>query len=67
MGWLGLRRYGYLDAADQVRTGVLRALDELDLYPELYAVSDTGELKSIPISNRIQAWTVGAAWAFTNS
>jgi glycogen debranching enzyme len=67
IGWLGLRAYGYQDAAEHVRTGVLRALEQLGLYPELYAVTPQGELASIPIANRIQAWTVGAAWAFTNS
>ena len=67
IGWLGLRAYGYEDAAEQVRTGVLKALSQLGLYPELFAVTAQGELASIPIANRIQAWTVGAAWAFTNS
>ena len=67
IGWLGLRAYGYEDAAERVRTGVLKALGQLGLYPELYAVTTQGELASIRIANRIQAWTVGAAWAFTNS
>jgi glycogen debranching enzyme len=67
IGWLGLRSYGYHDVAEQIRTGVLEALRTLGLYPELYAVTEGGEVESIPISNRIQAWTVGAAWAFTNS
>jgi glycogen debranching enzyme len=67
IGWLGLRAHGYNDAAEQIRTGVLKAIGQLGLYPELYAVTEQGKLASIPIANRVQAWTVGAAWAFTNS
>jgi glycogen debranching enzyme len=67
IGWLGLRAYGQHEAADQVRNGVLEALAELGRYPELYAVTPAGVLESIPISNRVQAWTVGAAEGFTNS
>ena len=67
IGWLGLQAYGQHEAADQVRNGVLEALAQLGRYPELYAVTPAGALESIPISNRVQAWTVGAAEAFTNS
>jgi glycogen debranching enzyme len=67
IGWLGLQAYGQQEAADQVRDGVLRALAELGRYPELYGVTPAGALESIPIANRVQAWTVGAATSFTNS
>ncbi len=67
IGWLGLKSYGQEEAAERIRTGVLDALGQLRLYPELYGVSSQGELRAISIGNRIQAWTVGAAWAFTNS
>ena len=50
-----------------MRNGVLEALAILGRYPELYAVTPSGALESIPIANRVQAWTVGAVEAFTNS
>jgi glycogen debranching enzyme len=62
LGWGGLRAAGRHEAAERVRSGVLAALDELGLFPELYAVTD--RVEPIPISNRVQAWTVGARWAF---
>jgi glycogen debranching enzyme len=62
--WGGLRRAGYDEAADQVRHGVRRAVAELGHFPELYAVTPDGELRDIPIANRVQAWTVGAMIAF---
>jgi len=62
LGWGGLRAAGRHEAAGRVRAGVLSALDELGRFPELYAVSD--RVEPIPISNRVQAWTVGARWAF---
>ncbi len=62
--WGGLRRAGYDEAADQVRDGVRRAVGSLGHHPELYAVTPEGELRDIPIANRIQAWTVGAMIAF---
>ena len=43
-----------------MRTGVLAALDALGRAPELYAVEP---LAPIPLSNRVQAWTIGARWA----
>jgi len=46
-----------------VRTGVLAALDELGPAPELYAVTADGRLEPVAVSNRVQAWTVGARWA----
>ncbi len=67
IGWLGLRAYGEQEVADRIRDGVLEALAELGRYPELYEVTPAGALESIPIANRVQAWTVGAAAAFTNS
>jgi glycogen debranching enzyme len=66
IGWLGLRAYGQREAAEKIRRGVLEALSTLGLYPELYAVTTAGGLEAIPISNRVQAWTVGAAQAFTD-
>jgi len=67
IGWLGLRAYGEHELADRIRNGVLDALAELGRYPELYGVTPAGALEAIPIANRVQAWTVGAAAAFTNS
>jgi glycogen debranching enzyme len=64
LGWGGLRAAGRTGDADRVRDGVLDALDRLGRYPELYAVDPDGSLHPIPISNRLQAWTVGARWAF---
>jgi glycogen debranching enzyme len=63
LGWGGLRAAGRAAEAERVRRGVLAALDRLGRYPELYAVTDAGELEPIAISNRVQAWTVGARWA----
>jgi glycogen debranching enzyme len=63
LGWGGLRAAGRRAEAERVRTGVLAAVDRLGRYPELYAVSATGSLEPIAISNRVQAWTVGARWA----
>jgi glycogen debranching enzyme len=65
LGWAGLRAAGAADAAERVRTGVLDALRRDGRYPELYAVTDAG-VERVPIANRVQAWTVGAAWALEN-
>ena len=62
LGWGGLRAAGAAEAAERVRAGVLAALDRLGLWPELYAVGSDGP-RCVPIGNRVQAWTVGAAWA----
>ena len=63
LGWGGLRAAGHEADAERVRRGVLAALDRLGLWPELYAVSEDGELEAAPLANRVQAWTVGARWA----
>jgi glycogen debranching enzyme len=63
LGWGGLRAAGHLDAAERVRRGVLTALARLGRAPELYAVTVDGELEPVALANRVQAWTVGAAWA----
>jgi len=63
LGWAGLRAAGWTEAADRLRRGVLGALDELGDYPELYLIDLAGTLHPAPAGNRIQAWTVGAAWA----
>ena len=63
LGWGGLRAAGRHDEAERLRTGVLAALDRLGRAPELYAVTRDGEVEPIPLSNRVQAWTVGARWA----
>jgi glycogen debranching enzyme len=60
LGWGGLRAHGRVKEAERVRTGVLAALDALGRAPELYAVEP---LAPIPLSNRVQAWTIGARWA----
>ena len=62
LGWAGLRAAGREREAEIVRAGVLEALERLGRYPELYAVGPDGP-SPIPLSNRVQAWTVGARWA----
>ena len=64
LGWGGLRACGRAREAERVRTGVLAALDALGRAPELYAVEP---LAPIPLSNRVQAWTVGARRALERS
>jgi glycogen debranching enzyme len=66
LGWSGLRAAGRDEEAERVRSGVLAALDRLGQAPELYAVSPGGELEPVAVSNRVQAWTVGARWALEN-
>jgi glycogen debranching enzyme len=66
LGWGGLRAAGRAEEAERVRTGVLAALDRLGRAPELYAVSVAGEVEPVALSNRVQAWTVGARWALEN-
>jgi glycogen debranching enzyme len=66
IGWGSLRAAGRDADAERVRTGVLAALDRLGRAPELYAVTVGGELQPVPLSNRMQAWTVGARWALEN-
>jgi glycogen debranching enzyme len=66
LGWGGLRAAGRTAAAERVRDGVLAALDKLGRSPELYAVTARGELEPVALSNRVQAWTVGARWALEN-
>jgi glycogen debranching enzyme len=61
-GWGGLRAAGYEDEAERVRHGVLEALERLGRFPELYAVTAAGP-ERVPISNQVQAWTVGARFA----
>ena len=63
LGWGGLRAAGRIEEAECVRTGVLSALEHLGRAPELYAVSPDGEVRAVPIANRVQAWSVGARWA----
>jgi glycogen debranching enzyme len=64
LGWGGLRAAGRFPEAERLRTGVLAALDALGRAPELYAVELDGTLAPIALSNRVQAWTIGARWAF---
>jgi glycogen debranching enzyme len=66
LGWGGLRAAGRDAEAERVRTGVLAALDHLGNAHEAYAVDLRGELEPMPLSNRAQAWTVGARWALEN-
>jgi glycogen debranching enzyme len=63
LGWCGLRAAGLDSHAEQVRAGVLTAIGQLRLAPELYAVTRSGGVQPIPVANRVQAWTVGARWA----
>jgi glycogen debranching enzyme len=62
LGWGGLRAAGREREAEQVRQGVLAALQRLGDAPELYAVTKRGPHR-IPIANRVQAWTIGARFA----
>jgi glycogen debranching enzyme len=66
LGWGGLRAAGRTVEAERVRTGVLTALEQLGRAPELYAVTRDGAVQPVPLSNRVQAWTVGARWALEN-
>jgi len=66
LGWSGLRAAGRGEEAERVRSGVLAALGRLGRAPELYAVTAAGELEPSRTANRVQAWTVGARWAFEN-
>ena len=66
LGWGGLRAAGRDEDAERVRSGVLAALAELGHAPELYAVTRQGELEPSRLTNLVQAWTVGARWAFEN-
>jgi glycogen debranching enzyme len=65
LGWGGLRAAGHEEEAERLRTGVLEALDRLGGAPELYAAGADGP-EPVAISNRVQAWTVGARWALEN-
>jgi glycogen debranching enzyme len=60
LGWGGLRAHGRLREAERIRTGVPAALAVLGRAPELYAVEP---LAPVGLSNRVQAWTIGARWA----
>jgi glycogen debranching enzyme len=62
LGWGGLRAAGLEREAECVRTGVLAAVERLGGAPELYAVGPGGP-ERVAISNRVQAWTVGARFA----
>ena len=42
---------------------MLSALEQLGRAPELYAVTAEGALEPVAIANRVQAWTIGAAYA----
>jgi glycogen debranching enzyme len=66
LGWGGLRAAGRAAEAERVRRGALAALDQLGRAPELYAVTRDGAVEPVALSNRAQAWTVGARWAFEN-
>ena len=66
LGYGGLRAAGRPGDAERVRTGVLAALDHLGRAPELYAVTEAGDVEPVALSNRVQAWTIGARWALTN-
>lgn len=66
LAWGGLRAAGRDAAAARLRSGVLAALDLLGRYPELYTVGADGRPATLPVANRVQAWTVGARWALAN-
>jgi glycogen debranching enzyme len=62
LGWGGLRAAGRVKAAEELRRGILEAIEVLGQAPELFTVGPEGP-KPIPIANRAQAWTLGARWA----
>ena len=62
LGWGGLRAAGRLETAEELRRGILEAIEALGQAPELFAVGPEGP-RPIPIANRVQAWTLGARWA----
>ncbi|HEX6753898.1 MAG TPA: hypothetical protein VF093_09990 [Solirubrobacterales bacterium] len=62
LGWGGLRATGETEKAEQLRLGILEAIETIGQAPELFAVSPDGP-RLIPIANRLQAWTAGARWA----
>jgi glycogen debranching enzyme len=66
LGWGGLRAAGRAEEAERVRTGVLDAIQRLGHAHEAYGVGVRGELLAMELSNRVQAWTVGARWALEN-
>jgi glycogen debranching enzyme len=63
LGWGGLRAAGRPVEAEQLRRGILAAIESIGQAPELFAVDLDGRPQPIPIANRVQAWTVGARWA----
>jgi glycogen debranching enzyme len=67
LGYGGLRAAGRTGEAERVRAGVLEALDRLGRAPELYAVTGAGKVEPVGLSNRVQAWTVGARWALEHA
>ncbi len=62
LGWGGLRAAGKAALADELRTGILEAIDAIGQAPELFSVGPHGP-EPIAVANRRQAWTVGARWA----
>jgi glycogen debranching enzyme len=62
LGWGGLRAAGRLETAEELRRGILDAIETIGQAPELFAISLDGP-EPIRIANRVQAWTVGARWA----
>ena len=67
LGWGGLRAAGRTEEAERVRSGVLAALEQLGRAPELYGVERDGAVVTVPLANRVQAWTAGARWALRRS
>jgi glycogen debranching enzyme len=65
LGWGGLRAAGLLEGAEQLRLGILEAIDRIGQAPELFAAGPAGP-EPIAVANRVQAWTVGARWALEN-
>lgn len=64
-GWGGLRAAGQEEKAEEIRRGVLEAIETIGRAPELFAACPDGP-RPVPIANRLQAWTVGARWALEN-
>ncbi len=60
----GLRRYGYADKYNAVKSAQLRAFKSFGNIPELYAVERDGNIRSVPEACVPQGWASGALLNF---
>jgi glycogen debranching enzyme len=66
LGWGGLRAAGRQGEAEELRRGILEAIEAIGQAPELFAIGPQGP-EPIPIANHVQAWTLGARWALEHA